>query len=233
MYGITYNNKHSFNDLGLTVLNTRVIETPSKIKITETIPFSNITYDFSSLYGGNCYTERQLEYEFLIKACNSTELEFKRMEVDQWLLSSNSKTPLIDDNIPGYYYKAECISTEFEDLVKIGKLKAIFTAYPFKIGESYEGNNLWDSFNFELDVLQDTKFIVNGVSNVSIYNPSVIDIEPEIISSSRIEIILDDKKYTVEAGTSKDYRFKFKKGANNLTLKGNGTIEFRFRKEVL
>ena len=84
MYGISYNNKHSFNDLGLTVLNTRVIETPSKIKITETIPFSNITYDFSNLYGGNCYTERQLEYEFLIKACNSAELEFKRMQIDQW-----------------------------------------------------------------------------------------------------------------------------------------------------
>ena len=115
MYGITYNNKHSFNDLGLTVLYTRVIEAPSKIKITETIPFMNGSYDFSNLYGSNCYTERKLEYEFLIKARNSTELEFKRTQVDQWLLSSNSKTPLIDDNLPGYYYKAECISTEFED----------------------------------------------------------------------------------------------------------------------
>ena len=233
MYGITYNNKHSFNDLGLTVLNTRVIETPSKIKITETIPFSNITYDFSNLYGGNCYTERQLEYEFLIKAHNSTELEFKRMEVDQWLLSSNSKTPLIDDNMLGYYYKAECISTDFEDMNNIGKLKAIFTAYPFKISSEYEGNNLWDSFNFELDVLQDTKFTVNGTSSVSIYNSSVIDIEPEIIAPSGFEMTLDNKKYTVEAGASKDYRFKLKKGANNLTLKGNGTIEFKFRKEVL
>ena len=233
MYGISYNNKHSFNDLGLTVLNTRVIETPSKIKITETIPFMNGSYDFSNLYGSNCYAERQLEYEFLIKAHNSTELEFKRMEVDQWLLSSNSKTPLIDDNLPGYYYKAECISTEFEDLINIGKLKATFTAYPFKIGEAYEGNNLWDSFNFELDVLQDTKFTVNGTSNVSIYNSSIIDIDPEIIASSQFEITLDNKKYVVEAGTSKDYRFKFKKGSNNLTLKGNGTIEFRFRKEVL
>ena len=233
MYGITYNNKHSFNDLGLTVLNTRVIETPSKIKITETIPFSNITYDFSNLYGGNCYTERQLEYEFLIKARNSTELEFKRMEVDQWLLSSNSKTPLIDDNLPGYYYNAECISTEFEDINNIGKLKAVFTAYPFKISSEYEGNNLWDSFNFELDVLQDTKFTVNGTSSVSIYNSSVIDIEPEIIASNGFEITLDNKKYTVEAGVSKDYRFKLKSGINNLTLKGNGIIEFRFRKEVL
>lgn len=233
MYGITYNNKHSFNDLGLTILNTRVIETPSKIKITETIPFMNGSYDFSNLYGSNCYTERQLEYEFLIKACNSTELEIKRMQVDQWLLSSNSKTPLIDDNLPGYYYKAECISTDFEDLINIGKLKATFTAYPFKIGEAYEGNNLWDSFNFELDVLQDTKFTVNGSSNVNIYNSSAIDIEPTIIASSNFEIIKDNKKYVVESGESKDYRFKLKKGNNNITLKGNGTIEFRFRKEVL
>ena len=85
MYGITYNNKHSFNDLGLTVLNTRVVETPSKIKIAETVPFMNGSYDFSNLYGSNCYNERKLEYEFLIKARNSTELEFKRMQVDQWL----------------------------------------------------------------------------------------------------------------------------------------------------
>jgi hypothetical protein len=48
VYGITYNNKHSFNDLGLTVLNTRGIETPSKIKITETVPFMNGSYDFSN-----------------------------------------------------------------------------------------------------------------------------------------------------------------------------------------
>ena len=233
MYGITYNNKHSFNDLGLTVLNTRVIETPSKIKITETIPFMNGSYDFSNLYGGNCYTERKLEYEFLIKANNSMELEFKRMSIENWLLSSNSKTKLFDDNISNYYYLAECESIDFEDLNNVGKLKAYFVAYPFKIGKYFEGNNLWDSFNFELDVLQDTKFTVNGSSNVNIYNSSAIDIEPTIIASSEFEIIKDSKKFIVEAGESKDYRFKFKKGENNITLKGNGTIEFRFRKEVL
>ena len=233
MYGITYNNKHSFRDLGITILNTRVIETPSKIKITETIPFSNITYDFSNLYGGNCYTERKLEYEFLIKANSSVQLEFKRMQIENWLLSSNGKSELFDDNIEGYYYNAECISTEFEDINNIGKLKAIFTAYPFKISSEYEGNNLWDSFNFEKDILQDTKFIVNGVSNVIIYNSSIVDVEPVVLASNSFEIALNNKKYVVQIGESKDYRFKFKKGANNLTLKGNGTIEFKFRKEVL
>ena len=233
MYGITYNDKHSFRDLGITILNTRVIETPSKIKITETIPFSNITYDFSNLYGGNCYTERKLEYEFLIKANSSVQLEFKRMQIENWLLSSNGKSELFDDNIEGYYYNAECISTDFEDMNNIGKLKAIFTADPFKFSNHYEGCELWDCFNFEIDVMQDTEFNVNGEKEVIIYNNGVIDIEPIIIASDRFEITLDNVKYVVEAGEGKDYRFKFKVGANNLTLKGNGTIEFRFRKEVL
>ena len=233
MYGITYNNKHSFNDLGLTVLNTRVIETPSKIKITETIPFMNGSYDFSNLYGGNCYAERKLEYEFLIKANNSMELEFKRMNVENWLLSSNSKTKLFDDNIPNYYYLAECESIDFEDLNNVGKLKAYFVAYPFKIGEYFEGNNLWDSFNFESDVLQDSKFDISGSKNISIYNASATNIIPSVICSSSMEVIKGNTTYKFNSGTSKDYRFELSIGENNMTVKGNGTIEFKFRKEVL
>ena len=233
MYGITYNNKHSYDDLNLIVLDTRVIETPSKIKITETIPFRNGSYDFSNLYGGGCYSERKIEYEFLVKADSRQKLEYLRTYIDNWLLNTNEKTVLMDDNLKDYYYLAECESVDYEDLIKNGKIKAIFTAYPFKISSAYEGNNLWDNFNFELDVLQDTKFTVNGSSNVNIYNSSAIDIEPTIIASSQFEIVLDNKKYIVESGTSKDYRFKLKKGNNNIALKGNGTIEFRFRKEVL
>jgi phage-related protein len=146
MYGITYNDKHSFKDLNLTILNTRIIKTPSKIKITESIPFSNITYDFSNLYGCNCYEERLLEYEFLLKANSNIDLEYKRIEVDNWLLSNNTKTRLIDDNTKDFYFLAECESVDFEELNNIGKLKAIFRAYPFRIGLNYEGDTLWDSF---------------------------------------------------------------------------------------
>ncbi len=52
MYGISFNDKHSYRDFDITILNTRVIETPSKIKIKETVPFMNGSYDFSNLYGG-------------------------------------------------------------------------------------------------------------------------------------------------------------------------------------
>jgi len=233
MYDITYNNKHSFNDFGLKKIDSKEHKAPTKNKIYETIPFMNGSYDFSNLYGSANYSDRELNYSFLIEVESEEVMNYKKIAIENWLLGTNEKTILIDEDLKGYYYMAECTDINFDNYYSFGLIDVTFTAYPFKIGEAYEGNNLWDSFNFELDVLQDTKFTVNGISSVSIYNPSVIDIEPEIIASSQFEITLDNKKYVVEAGTSKDYRFKFKKGSNNLTLKGNGTIEFRFRKEVL
>ena len=231
MRGIKFNNKHSIKDFNIYVSELDT-SPPTKNKIKESIPFMNGAYDFSELYGSNTFKERSLKYTFELLEDSPLKLNILKTQIENWLLGCG-KCELYDDAIPGFYFLAECTNIdEYDDRYK-SVLSVEFTAYPFKIGEHYEGNNLWDTFNFELDVLQDTKFTVNGASSVSIYNPSVIDIEPEIIASSQFEITLDNKKYVVEAGTSKDYRFKFKKGANNLTLKGNGTIEFRFRKEVL
>ena len=233
MYNITYNNKNSYNDFGLKRFNSKEHKAPVKNKIYESIPFMNGSYDFSNIYGSPSYSDRELNYSFLIEIENEEVMNYKKIAIENWLLGTNSKSILIDEDLKGYYYMAECTDVNFDNYYSFGLIDITFTAYPFKIGEAYEGNNLWDSFNFELDVLQDTKFTVNGTSNVSIYNSSIIDIEPEIVASSSFEITLDGKKYAVEAGTSKDYRFKLRKGNNNLTLKGNGTIEFRFRKEVL
>ena len=44
---------------------------------------------------------------------------------------------------------------------------------------------------------------------------------------------LNNKKYHVNTGTSKDTRFKFNPKVNNLIIKGHGHIQFKFRKEVL
>lgn len=233
MSGITYNDKHSYNDLDLILLSNRTIKTPSKIKIKETIPFMNGSYDFSDLYGNACYSERTLEYQFLIRSSNRMSLEFIRTRIENWLLGTNNRTKMLDDNLPGYYYLAECESVDFTDYINNGIIKATFTAYPFKISEYLEGSDIWDTFNFELDMIQDTKFTITNEKTVSIYNLSIIDIVPTIIASSNFEITKDNKTYTIQAGTRKDYSFIFTPGENNMLIKGNGSIEFQFRKEVL
>lgn len=232
MLGIYLNNKHSFKDFGLTI-KSKEIEIPKKNKIKETIPFMNGSYDFSNLYGGPTYSERELKYVFNLKARNKIELNSKKIAITNWFMENSIKKTLFDDAIPGYYFLAECEDINTNESGNYIDLSVTFMAYPFKIGDSYEGNNLWDSFNFETDILQDRSYEVNGSSTIDLYNLSAIDIEPVIISSSQFEIVLDNKTYIVESGESKDYRFKLKKGNNQMTLKGTGTIEFRFRKEVL
>lgn len=233
MYDIFFNNKHSFNDFGLKRINSKEHKVPTKNKIKESIPFMNGDYDFSSLYGWTTYSNREMTYSFLVEVENEQLMNYRKITIENWLMGTNEKTKLVDEDLKGYYYMAECIDIDFTNYYSFGLIDVTFEAYPFKFGESYEGNELWDDFNFELDILQDTKFTVNGISNISIYNSSSIDIEPIIVASSKFEITKDSKTYIVETGESKDYRFKLSKGSNKLTLKGNGSIEFKFRKEVL
>src|SRR5690625_5868753 len=62
MYGIRFNGKHSHKDMGVTLGIERDIGYPEKEKIKVKVPFSNIEYDFSEIYGEQTYTERLLTY---------------------------------------------------------------------------------------------------------------------------------------------------------------------------
>lgn len=232
MYGIKYNNKHSFKDLDLKVIDRDISES-SKTKVTETIPFSNIVYDFSNLYGSQVFKPKKMVYTFQINEIYKHKLEFKRMEIENWLLYNNSKTKLEDDVVKGYYFLAECTETDFEDLKTYGKIKATFEAYPFRISTLQDGHDIWNEFNFELDMAQDTKFSINGTKTIKLYNNGSIEINPTITCSSEMKIIKGNTTYNLLPGTSKSFSFKLDKGLNDLTIVGNGTIEFKWYKELL
>ena len=233
MYGITFNGRHSFNDMGYKILSNREIKSPSKIKVKRSVPYMNGSYDFSNLYGGNCFTDRVLEYTFLLKATSNKNLEAVRMDCENWLMGTNEQTKLIDDNMNLYYYLAECENIEFEDMGLVGKLTATFNAYPFRLYGWVEGNDLWDRFNFELDVSQEVKFDIEGSKDIVLYNQGATHVKPTIIASSNMEIVKDDITYSIEKGKTNDWQFVLGVGENHLTVKGTGTIEFEFRKEVL
>ena len=233
MYGITFNGRHSFNDMGYKILSNREIKSPSKIKVKKSVPYMNGSYDFSNLHGGNCFTDRVLEYTFLLKATSNKNLEAVRMDCENWLMGTNEQTKLIDDNMNLYYYLAECESVKFEDMGLVGKLTATFNAYPFRLYGWVEGNDLWDRFNFELDVSQEVKFNIEGSKDIVLYNQGATHVKPTIIASSDMEIVKDDITYSIEKGKTNDWQFVLGVGENYLTVKGTGTIEFEFRKEVL
>ena len=237
MYGIFFNGKHSYNDLGVTIAD-KDIGYPEKEKIKVKVPFSNVEYDFSSLYGDQTFTTRPLTYTFNVldkhRNLDTVQVNIIETKLSNWLMGTVGKQKLYDDSVPGYYYLAEVEGgLDFNELWNYGTLTVEFTAYPFMIAELHEGNDLWDPFNFELDVAQITDFTVNGSLDVMLYNVGTPSVTPTIESSAPMDIIKDGVTYKVPVGKSKSDDFVLSPGDNKLTIKGNGTIKFTFYKELI
>lgn len=236
MDGLTFNGKHSYRDFGL-IITERDIGYPSKIKNTERVPYSNIDYDFSGIYGGQEYTERQLKYTFTVMGHNHTKQEYYSMATSilRWLFSINQKSPLTDDLIPNCYFMAEAVNEPSGDFIRNfnGTLEVVFTAYPFMVNELPEGNDIWDSFNFYLDYAQDTSFTVNGSLDVTVYNSGVEIVYPKIVASTSMRIVRGNTTYNIPVGSTTSYDFPLLVGENKFKVVGSGKISFGFYKELM
>lgn len=230
MAGFEFNNKHT-NEFGLILLE-REISPPSKNKIKSSVPFMNGSYDFSELYREQSFGERTLKYKFDVSHYNHELLMYKLSELQNWLLGTGQEK-LYDDDYNNLYFKAECTDISVVDDNYIGEVDITFTAYPFMISNYYEGDDIWDKFNFEIDVVQEVKFEINNIKDINLINNGIIKVYPTITSDSDMEIIKDNITYKISKGISKSWNFILNKGENKLTVKGNGNIEFKFKKELI
>lgn len=231
---IKFNNLKSYDDFNLKLINVNV-EYPTPKVIKQSVPYQNGEYDFTELYGGTSYNNRKITIEFEYnegKGITRTNLNVHYSKVINWLYGAD-RSKLYIDFEKGYYTGRVINISSIESLNNTGKITVEFECYPFKINELLEGNDIWDEFNFELDYAQDTKFNINGTENIVIYNDSIINKTPDIVCTSDFEIIQKGVTFKFKAGIYKDYRFKLYRGENNLIIKGNGSIEFKFYKEVL
>lgn len=237
MYGIKFNGKHSYDDYGYTMSPGKEIGMPSKEKIIVKVPFSNVEYDFSEIYGSQVYSSRTLTYPFnVFDSQNRSKEKMNTMKtiLINWLMNSHGKQKLYDDAFPGYYFLAEVENeASFKEDWDSGVLTVTFKAYPFMIAELPEGNDIWDSFNFDLDVSQEVDFTVNESLTVTLLNTGTPDLVPEIQSSSAMTILKGGITYNIPAGVTKSNDFVFKSGENILNINGNGTISFKFFKELI
>lgn len=233
MNGITYNLKHSYNDFSL-ILNSKKIGTPSKKKIKTDIPGMNGVYDFSTVAssGEIVYTQRPLELNFTLMSYSKTGLHSALTRVIEWLQDA-PQGPLIFDDIAYYYFMAEVEDgPQINEEHNIAEISVKFIAEPFKTSLAYVGNDLWDTFNFEEDVMQADEFDVVGTKTVSLYNPGRL-ITPLINCSTAMSIVFGGKTYPLIAGDNTPFGMKLLNGPNSLVINGSGTLSVLFRKVVL
>ena len=101
--GITVNGRHSFHSLGLRMLK-RSIGSPPKDDHTDRVPYSNITYDFDSVFGSSSYSERVLNYKFDFTETRLKIAECRLMDILNWLHWTGRKS-LCDDMMPSHHFE--------------------------------------------------------------------------------------------------------------------------------
>jgi predicted phage tail component-like protein len=231
--GFTFNDKHNYKDMGV-VMESRSIQSPSKKKIKDSVPFMNGSYDFSTVgtNGEIVYNEREITVVIAMPEVSKEMLQIVYSRILEWIADSG-KCKLVFDDIIDYYFMAEVEDTSsFEEVMAFGKLTVKFTADPFKTSVDNVGDDIWDTFNFEEDWVQDVEFDVSGTKNIQIYNPGRLT-RPTINCSTSMTAMINGYTANLAYGDNKNWLFKLKNGVNDITINGTGHIKFIFRKEQL
>lgn len=160
--GIRFGDKHSWDDFGITMHHDREIGLPDKNKITYRPPHSNNIIDFSEVYGEQTYGPRKVTYKFNIadRAIRTKrEMNIVKTKLVNWLMPLVGQHPLYDDQYPDWYFLAEVEDgMNFKEDWRYGFLLVTFTCYSHMINRKLEGDDIWDTFNFDFDVTQNVEF---------------------------------------------------------------------------
>jgi predicted phage tail component-like protein len=233
MHGFKFNGKHNYTDFGV-LMESKTIFPPSKKKTKSSVPFMNGSYDFSTVATGGdvVFNERKIEVVMSLTAWSKEQLLSLYSNVLEWIADTGQQQ-LIFDDIPECFFLAEVEeAADFEEVASFGKMKVTFVAEPFKQGLNYEGSNIWDTFNFETDVLQDVEFDIVTSGTITLVNVGRV-VTPVINVDAAMTAYLNSKEYNLSPGDNSFFGFKLANGSNTIAVTGTGRIKFIFRKESL
>ena len=175
MSGFSTKGQH-ISDLGFRLIS-RNASPPDDVEVRESIFGVQGDYDFSMILGEPIKENRLITYVVRARETERARFRLLKTKLENWLLDGRI-SPIYDDYEIGYHYLGKCIGIylESDDSRGIAMCTITFDCYPFKISELKEGHDIWDEFNFELDVAQPITFHPMGSTFRPLKNGDTITI---------------------------------------------------------
>lgn len=212
--GIIIKGKHSYNDFGLEI-GERNISFPQINRITESVPYQNGEYDFSSLNGEITYGNRDIKYSFDIAELTTEEMEIQKDKISMWL-NNIIDEDILDDYIQDYHFKGSLKKIDWKEDFGSATLEITFSVHPYK---------------YSNDVTE-IEYIIEEQTTIQLNTDSAHSIIPIITCEGDIIIEKENNTYALTTGTYNDLDFSLDK-ENLLVISGPGKIKFSFVKEVM
>ena len=209
--------------------------TPEEKEILKDIPFKQGVLDFSALLGSRVFKNREIEYVFMLFNTPYNQRKIVERNIKQKLMV-HPRNKLYDTHDANYYWLGKCKSVEVENGERFNQLKVTvtFDCYPYMFSNISYFDDYWDTFEFDEDVANYTKYIVKGSLDFPLFNAGSVAVKPEITVDNRFSVKVNDEDPVVfEAGSKQDYYLSLKPGLNKVRVEGTGTIKFHYQKEVM
>lgn len=209
--------KYSYDDF-LASVAERKIGKPKKKEIKDTVPFSNITHDFSAINGEIYWEERELEYVLELDADTPEELEELKRALNSWLMNVMEED-LFDPCIEDYHFKATYKDSDDDDTeVEKTTMTVIFTAYPYQLANEEKV--------YSVDIPTDEPL------TVTVKNNSSHRITPTLVTDvTSVTFELNGSSYSISEGETTDSSLMLPVGESDFIIQpseagGNFTIKF-------
>ena len=191
------NGKKSYDDFDL-YISQRTISQPKKKSIKESVPFSNVVYDFSDINGEIYWEQRTLQYVFDFAELSTEEVEIAKSKALTWLMNVHD-TDIYDPYIGDYHFHGSFESDSWSEDFGAGTLTINFSVYPYKISNS------------DTSIIEEIGDELTGSSPLTINNSASDDLESLTIygnseqetRSGRNKFNFEDKK-SVATGVTVD-----------------------------
>lgn len=223
MIGVTFGDKHSYDDFGLILTNEEVGMPEPKTETVSVIGHQGDIDLTESLSDEITYKNRTLTYTFQIR--HSDDWASLLSEVANAL--HGKKLRVIPDDDAQYYYYGRVTVDKYAADRRLGTLTVKVDAGPYKIDRnspSETGDDwLWDPFSFVDGIVYTSSYTVSGTLTVTLLNRSMIT-SPTFTCSAAMTVTFDGTDYELEEGTTTITDIRLQEGENELTFTGTGTV---------
>lgn len=236
MNGVTFGDKHSYKDWGLILKSRPVISPPSPKTIYIDVPCADGALDLTeSMMSDVKYENRNIKCEFTV-IDSRKRWSTIYSEILDYL--HGQKMKIIFDDDPKFYYFGRISVNEWKSDKRTSTIviEAVVDPYKMEIYSSTE-DWIWDSFNFETDMIHEWKdLVVDGILSLhfTAYRKTVVPVFTIASEDgSGIGVRLSGASGWINKilpdGVITDTDYKVKQGDNYLVFTGQGTVTVDYR----
>lgn len=228
-HSITFGDKNTWDDWHL-ISSTRPVFNPPRPKMQYwEIPGMNGKVDGTeNLVGYTLYENRTGSFEFIVEN-GHWDWQTAYSTIMNYLHGKRMRAVMED--APGFFYEGRFSVNSWKSDKNWSTIVIDYDVGPYRQNVvSSMDPWIWDTFNFESDVIQDGNAIrINGETMVYIIG-SQMRICPKFTASSDMTIRFEGETYAIPANvTTQIFEIELVEGQNDLVITGQGTIDIEYR----